>query len=412
MEAIVIVVVLLAGLGAGAVVGWVLRAGKASNEAAEQRTEIARLNGQLEQAANTQQLLESAKSQFSEAARLTAAEALQTNNDQFLKLANENLGKTLESASRDLQQRHQQFQELVKPLSENYNKLNPQIETLAKQSQTLAAETGKLSSALTDNRQVGHWGEVQLRRVIDLAGMSDYCDFAEQEGLGASQGRPDLVVRLPERRAIVVDAKASTLAYMEAQQAEDQEISNQAWARHAQALKRQVDDLGTKNYGRAVEGSLDFVVMFVPGDQFLAAALSANPGLVEYAMSKRIAIATPASLISMLWAVANGWQQFRLAEDAARIKEAGEEMYSRLTTFINSYARVGKGLESAVTAYNRSVGSFDQRLAPQGRRFAALVVGTDADLPAPAAIDDLPRVSAYATDDKDETALPGVAADN
>ena len=412
METIVILAVLLAGLAVGAVVGWVLRAGRASNELADQRTEIARLGGQLEQAATNQQLLESARTQFTEAARLTASEALQANNDQFLKLANENLGKTLESASRDLQQRHQQFQELVKPLADNYNKLNPQIETLAKQSQTLAAETGKLSSALTDNRQAGHWGEVQLRRVIDLAGMSDYCDFAEQEALGSSQGRPDLVVRLPERRAIVVDAKASTLAYMEAQQSDDQEVSNQAWARHAQALRRQVDDLAAKNYGRAVEGSLDFVVMFVPGDQFLAAALSSNPGLVEYAMGKRVAIATPASLIAMLWAVANGWQQFRLAEDATRIKEAGEEMYSRLTNFINSYARVGKGLESAVTAYNRSVGSFDQRLAPQGRRFADLVVGSDADLPAPASIDDLPRVSAYVTDDLDETALPNVAADN
>ena len=375
MEPLMLIGLLLLGLVIGGLVGWILRSGRASNESAEQRTEIARLHGQLEQAATAQQLLESAKAQFSEAAKLTAAEALQGNNDQFLKLANENLGKTLESASRELQQRHQQFQELVKPLSENYSKLNPQIETLAKQSQSLATETGKLSSALTDNRQAGQWGEVQLRRVIDLAGMSDYCDFAEQEALGGSQGRPDLVIRLPEKRAIVVDAKASTLAFMEAQQTDDAEAANQAWTRHAQAMRRQVDDLGGKNYGAAVEGSLDFVVMFVPGDQFLAAALSANPGLIEYAMGKRVAIATPASLISMLWAVANGWQQFRLAEDAARIKEAGEEMYKRLTTFMNHYGRVGKELESAVSAYNQSVGSFDQRLAPQGRRFAELVVG-------------------------------------
>ncbi len=267
MEPLILIVLLLSGLSAGALVGWVLRGGRASNEAAEQRTEIARLNGQLEQAATAQQLLESAKAQFSEAAKLTAAEALQGNNDQFLKLANENLGKTLETANRELQQRHQQFQELVKPLSENYSKLNPQIETLAKQSQSLATETGKLSSALTDNRQAGQWGEVQLRRVIDLAGMSDYCDFAEQKVLGASQGRPDLIVRLPEKRAIVVDAKASTLAYMEAQQTDDADMADKAWTRHAQAMRRQVDDLGGKNYGAAVDGSMDFVVMFVPGDQ-------------------------------------------------------------------------------------------------------------------------------------------------
>ncbi len=412
MEPLMLIGLLLSGLAVGGLVGWILRGGRASNESAEQRTEIARLNGQLEQAATAQQLLESAKAQFSEAAKLTAAEALQGNNDQFLKLANENLGKTLESASRELQQRHQQFQELVKPLSENYSKLNPQIETLAKQSQSLATETGKLSSALTDNRQAGQWGEVQLRRVIDLAGMSDYCDFAEQEALGGSQARPDLVIRLPEKRAIVVDAKASTLAFMEAQQTDDAEAANQAWTRHAQAMRRQVDDLGGKNYGAAVEGSLDFVVMFVPGDQFLAAALSANPGLIEYAMGKRVAIATPASLISMLWAVANGWQQFRLAEDAARIKEAGEEMYKRLTTFMNHYGRVGKELESAVSAYNQSVGSFDQRLAPQGRRFAELVVGSDSDLPAPSTIDGLPRISAYAGVDDGDTDVSNAAADN
>ena len=412
MEPLILIVLLLSGLTVGALVGWVLRGGRASNEAAEQRTEIAHLSGQLEQAATTQQLLESAKAQFSEAAKLTAAEALQGNNDQFLKLANENLGKTLETANRELQQRHQQFQELVKPLSENYSKLNPQIETLAKQSQSLATETGKLSSALTDNRQAGQWGEVQLRRVIDLAGMSDYCDFAEQKVLGASQGRPDLIVRLPEKRAIVVDAKASTLAYMEAQQTDDADMADKAWTRHAQAMRRQVDDLGGKNYGADVDGSMDFVVMFVPGDQFLAAALSANPGLIEYAMAKRVAIATPASLISMLWAVANGWQQFRLAEDAARIKEAGEEMYKRLTTFMNHYARVGRELESAVSVYNQSVGSFDQRLAPQGRRFAELVVGSDTDLPAPNTIDGLPRVSAYAGVDDEDKDLSSAAADN
>ncbi len=365
--------------------------------------EIARLKGELEQVATTQQLLEAAKAQFSETAKLTATEALQGNNDQFLKLANENLGKTLESASRELHQRHQQFQELVKPLSENYVKLNPQIEALARQHQSLAEQTGKLSSALTENRQAGRWGEVQLRRVIDLAGMTDYCDFAEQQSLSAAPARPDLIIRLPEKRTIVVDAKASTLAYMEAQQTEDPENASAALAKHAQAMRGQVEDLAGKNYGAAVDGSLDFVVMFVPGDQFLAAALSSNPGLIEFAMSKRVAIATPASLISMLWAVANGWQQFRLAEDAQRIKDVGEEMYKRLRVFINHYTKIGDGLESAVAAYNRSVGSFDQRVAPQGRRFAELVVGSDGDFTTPDTIEGLPRISAYATSAEGKT---------
>ena len=412
MEPVMLFGALLVGLAAGGLAGWLLHSARAAKESSSQGAEIARLSGQLEQVATTEQMLESAKAQFSEAARLTAAEALQGNNDQFLKLANENLGKTLESANRELQQRHQQFQDLVKPLSENYSKLNPQIESLVRQSQTLATETGKLSSALTDNQQAGRWGEVQLRRVIDLAGMADYCDFAEQEALAPTQGRPDLIIRLPEKRSIVVDAKASTMAYMEARMTEDQEAEQAAWTRHAQALRRQVNDLGGKNYGRSVEGSLDFVVMFVPGDQFLAAALSANPGLIEYAMTRRVAIATPASLISMLWAVANGWQQFRLAEDAARIKEVGEEMYKRLTTFMNHYARVGRELESAVSAYNQSVGSFDQRLAPQGRRFADLVIGSYAELPTPSAVDGVPRVSAYAGEGEAGNSASNVAADN
>ena len=380
-------------------------------ELGAKQEEISRLTGLLEQAKTAQELLETAKGQLSEQFKATATDVLQSSNKQFMELSEQNLGKTMEQAKGELEQRHRQFQELVKPLAENYGRLNPQIEALSKQNQSLAEQTGRLSSALTDNRQAGHWGEVQLRRVIDLAGMTDYCDFAEQQTASATQNRPDVVIKLPERRAIVVDAKASTLAYLEAQQSEDAEAANAAWSRHANALRRQVDELGGRNYGAIVDGSLDFVVMFVPGDQFLASALSTNPGLVEYAMAKRVAIATPASLISMLWAVANGWQRLRLAQDAARIKEVGEEMYKRLNTFMNHYSSVGKELESAVAAYNRSVGSFDQRLAPQGRRFAELVVGNDADFAIPDTIDGQPRLSAYATPDRETAALPE-AADN
>ncbi len=417
--------------------------------------EIARLNGQLEQVTTAQELLETAKAQFSETAKLTASEAMQrnnqqflelaqenigktiesvkgefnerhqqfqelvkpltenysqltetfqttanralaTNSEQFLELAKENMGKTLESAKGEFQQRHTQFQELVKPLSENYGKLNPQIESLMNQNRSLIAETTKLSSALTDNRQVGRWGEMQLRRVVELAGMADYCDFVEQESINGSQGRPDLIVNLPEGRSIIVDAKASTLAYMDAQQAEDEESANSSLSRHAQAMKNQIDSLVSRKYGADSEGYLDFVVMFVPGDQFLAAALSSNPSLVEYAMSKRVAIATPSSLISMLWAVANGWQQHRLAADAAEIKKAGEEMHKRMMTFIGYYQSVGKELEQAVSAYNRSIGSFDSRLAPQGREFTRLLTGSEGGFKGPEKLDISPRVSAYA----------------
>ena len=226
--------------------------------------------------------------------------------------------------------------------------------------------------------------------------MSDYCDFEEQAAT-TSRIRPDLVVKLPERRAVVVDAKASTAAYMEAQQAADDGAANDALLKHASALKRQVDELSGKNYGAEIEGSLNFVVMFVPGDQFLAAALSTNPELIEYAMEKQIAIATPASLIAMLWAVANGWQQLRFAENAQEIKNAGEEMHSRMLTFISHYQNVGRGLSRTVAAFNDSIGSFDRRVVPQGRRFSELVVGDADKFRLPEEIDQSPRSSGYAT---------------
>ena len=439
-----------------------LRAGH-SDELARLNAAIAGLNGKLEQAATAQELLESAKSQFSETAKVTAAAALQSNNQQFLDLAKENLGVTLETAQRELDQRHQQFQELVKPLSEqysqltetfqssattalqnnskqflelaqenwgktleaaksefhqrhqqfqelvkplseNYGKLNPQIEQLNGQVQSITAETARLSSALRgDNRAVGNWGEIQLRRVVELAGMTSYCEFEEQSS--QSEGRPDMVVRLPERRSVVIDAKASTAAYLEVSEAPDDDAVQSALARHAGALRTQVDDLSRKNYGGSVAGSLDFVVMFIPGDQFLAAALRANPGLIEYAMTRKVAIATPASLIAMLWAVANGWQQFRLAEDAAKVKAAGDEMHKRMLTFIGHYQTVGNRLGSAVDAYNQSIGSFDRRVVPQGREFARLVVGDEAEFPALAMRDESVRISAYAdapADDDDD----------
>ena len=391
---------LIVGILVGGLACWLIQEFRAKARLArmesDHRAEAAGLRGQLEQIDSANKILDAAKEQLSEVFQATAGRALQSNNELFMNVARENLGKTLESAKGEFNQRHEQFQALVKPLAQNYEKLNPQIESLILQSQSLAAETGKLSNALTNNRQIGSWGEIQLRRVVELAGMTEHCDFVEQTTVNGSNDRPDLTVKLPEKRTVVVDAKASTAAYMEAQQTEDESASAEALRRHAGALRTQVDDLARKNYGAHVEGSLDFVVMFVPGDQFLAAALNANPSLVEYAMSKRVAIATPASLISLLWAVANGWQRFRIAENAETIRQAGEEMHQRMQVFIGHYQRVGRELRSAVDAYNSSVGSFDSRVVPQGRRFAQLVTDKEDDFPQPQAIEKVVSTSRYA----------------
>ena len=415
METVALIIGLLIGAVIGIAGGWIIRTARAGKEQANQHAEIARLSGQLEQTATAQQLLEQAKAQFSEAAKLTAAEALQGNNEQFLKLANENLGKTMEQAKGEFEQRHRQFQELVKPLSENYGKLNPQIETLAQQSQSLATATGKLSSALTDVRQVGHWGEVQLRKVVEMANMTAYSDFAEQASFEAGQDRPDLIVRLPEGRTVVIDAKASIAAALEAQEAADETTANAAWERHAGNLKTQVTNLSRKKYGGTVPGSLDFVVMFVPGDQFLAAALKSDPGLVDYAMSQRIALATPATLIAMLWAVNSGWQKWEFARNAEEIRQLGSEMHERLLVFLRHYGTVQSRLTQTVNAFNTSVGTLESRVLVSARRMAEMRAMDAADLKEQELVEIAPRelqsVPAAETDD-DEGAAQLAAADN
>ena len=394
---------IIVGIAMGLIVGgassWLIRSARAKVEVADSQAEYIRevenLKGQLQQTDSTQAILDAAKAQLSETFQATASQALQSSNKQFLQLAQQSLGTTLESAKSEFYQRHLQFQELVKPLSENYGKLNPQIETLTTQMQSITAETAKLSGALSDTRQVGSWGEVQLRRVVELAGMTQYCDFDEQKTSANSRARPDLIVHLPEKRAIVVDAKASIVAYMEAYQTSDEEASDAIWIKHADSLKRQVNNLASKHYETEIEGALNFVVMFVPGDQFLAAALSTNPDLIEYAMGKQVAIATPASLIAMLWAVNQGWQQIRFAESAQQIKDVGEEMHKRMMIFISHYQDVGRDLNRTVAAFNKSIGSFDERVVPQGRRFSELVIGDTDRFLVPEVINETPRISRH-----------------
>ena len=404
-----IIFAVVAGILVGSVLGgaacWLVQGSRAKSRLtrieADYREENAGLKGQLEQTDNAEKILEMAKEQLRESFQATASQALQANNSQFMDLAQENLGKTLEAAKGDFKQRHEQFEALVKPLTQNYEKLNPQIDLLMQRSESLAIETGKLSSALTDNRQIGNWGEVQLRRVVELAGMQDYCDFGEQVTGSGSQIRPDLTVRLPEQRTVIIDAKASTAAYMEAQQADDEELRDASLKRHASALKTQVDDLAKKDYGTKVKGSLDFVVMFIPGDQFLAAALSANPALIEHAMKKRVAIATPASLISLLWAVANGWQRQRIAENAEEILKEGQELHSRMLTFMKHFQSVGTRLQGAVDNFNKSVRSYESRVLPQGRRFAEMVTDKTDELPQLQQIESSALNSDYAGEQKE-----------
>ena len=382
MDYIALIIGLIIGLPAGAALCRFYMQAQAAGKDAEKDRAIAVLEGQLEQSRTAQAILEQAKEQFAETAKAASSESLHANSENFLKLAEENFSK-----------HHSSFQEMVKPLSENYARLNPQIETLAGQNKSLVAETSRLAAALTDHQKTGQWGEIQLRRVVELAEMTEYCDFAEQETLEGG-GRPDLLVKLPEGRYIPVDAKASTTAFMEAGGAETGAEADAAIEKHAKAMKSHVDELARRRYGQGQDGFLDFVVMFVPGEQFLTAALRGNNDLLEYAMSRRVAIATPASLISMLWAVANGWQQSRMAQNAKEIAKAGEELHKRMNAFLGHYQKVGQELEKAVKSYNTSINAYDRNVHTQGAKFAELV-GKAGEIPGDGLkqIEQTPRLS-------------------
>lgn len=319
-----------------------------------------------------EQLAGHVKEQLSKAVEAVlkkSQEQADRNQKAFLQLADENLGKHMTTAKREIDRGHQLIEGLMKPLSENYGQLNPQIESLTTQ-------VHSLHSALSDNQQVGNWGEVQLRRVVEIAGMVKYCDFKEQQ---ATKGglMPDLVVNLPNGRVIVVDAKASAKAFLASREATDEKTAKEKEKEHARAMKRQVDALSKKNYGARVAGALDFVVMFVPGDPFLAAALRADDTLIDHGMQKKVAIATPASLIALLWTVNNAWQQDRVSREAQDILNIGKEMMESMKNLFEHYNVVGKRLDQAIRAYNDFASSYEHAVAPKGREFAKLVTGNE-----------------------------------
>ena len=410
-----LIVAVLVGIAIGVAIAWVALEARAKGRIAEQdaghRETIAGLQGQLAEAKTGEKLLESAKEQLSEAFQATASRVAANNSAQFLELADQNLAKTMEAAKGELEQRHKQFQELVKPLAENYQNLNPKIDAWTKQASELTTETSKLANALTSSTQIGSWGEIELERVVELSGLTEHIDYVTQTTIEGGSDRPDMMILLPEGRSVVVDSKASAKAFLEAFEAESETAVNAALARHAGSLKNHVDDLAKKHYGAKAEGSLDFVVMFVPGDQFLSAALKANDKLIDYAMAKRVVIATPSSLIALLWAIAHGWRQHHLAEHAQQIAKAGDDLFNRLQTFINHYDSVGKGLERALKAYESSIGSFDRSVVPKGREFAGLIGKVEETFPTPYTVD-APQVRSSRYVESESLGLPESGGDD
>jgi DNA recombination protein RmuC len=262
---------------------------------------------------------------------------------------------------------------------------------LEHQVSSLSRETVALSQALRAPNSRGRWGELTLRRVAELAGMVAYCDFFEQESLSGNQTadgmRPDMIVRLPGARTLAVDAKVPLSAYLDAEAAPDENARRAALDRHAQQVMRHVTQLGAREYWSRLQPAPEMVVMFLAGDHFLSAALEREPELLERALAKKVLLATPVTLVSVLKGVSYGWRQERLAKNAEELRRIAGEFYDRMRVFAESYAESGRQLAKAVDAYNRSAGSFDTRLAPSLKRMRELGVGGAADVPEPARID-------------------------
>jgi DNA recombination protein RmuC len=336
-----------------------------------------------------------------------SADALRANRADFLEQAKQTFGQLQQQSSGDLEKRQQAIDALVKPLRESlekvdgkiaeiektraasYGALGQQLESLNTAQLKWQGEASKLSTALRSTTFAGSWGELQLRRVVEMADMLPYCDFVEQEASGGL--RADLVVRLPGGQRIVVDAKAPLDSYRAAVDATDEDSRAARLGEHAQKVRNHVDALGAKNYWEQFQPAPEFVVLFLPGDHFLTAALQHDSGLLDRALSKRVLLATPTTLIALLKAAAYGWRQEAVSKNAEEISALGRQLYDRVSNFADSLDEVGRGLKSATKGFNGAVGSFEQMLLPGARRFAELGAKGSKDLTPPAIVDSAVR---------------------
>ncbi len=372
------------------------------------------------------ELLTQAGEDLQNAFKALAADALKSNNLSFLQIAQETLKRFQSEAKGDLETRQKAIADLVAPVRESLTKVDAQIQQVEKErgraygalheqvqslivtQKELQSETGNLVRALRTPNVRGRWGEIQLRRVVEIAGMLPYCDFAEQETITSETGRlrPDLVVKLPGGKNVVVDAKTPLQAFLDAFETTDEDARRAALVNHARQVRDHMKTLSGKNYWEQFEATPEFVVMFLPGETFFSAALEQDPALIEHGVLNRVIPASPTTLIALLKAVAYGWNQEKLARNAREISGLGKELHDRLRTLAAHITAVGTGLDRAVEAYNKAVGSLESRVLVSARKFSELGASVPEQIQELEPIETTARAFSFDWDEDEEHRLP------
>lgn len=353
--------------------------------------------------------LEKKQVAFNEQFKGVSAEALKQSNENFLQMAGETFEKFHEKNKGEFEKRSRTFNELIHPIQESLKKfdgkiedleknrigayvaLKEQVQSLLETQRELRLETSNLVKAFRTPGVRGQWGEMQLKRVVEMAGMVNHCDFFEQKTISGEERRyrPDLIVKLPGKRNIVIDAKVPLLAYLQAMESQTEEEHRRKMKEHAEQIRNHIVQLSRKSYWEQFQPAPNFVVLFLPAESFFSAALEQDPTLIEAGVNQNVILATPTTLIALLRAVANQWREEKLTQDVQQVKKLGQELYKRITDMGGHWIKVGKGLESAVQSYNRAVGSLESRVLVSARRFMQIGGEKEIDLIEP--IEQMPR---------------------